>query len=472
VPPENPPKNLPPDPNFYAVCAGAKPNDTLACNAKTLLAIDQARETEPAGPLQFDLAAFLRLNVPRQLFAVANLERVSRGEPPMAALTTQLDEVALLGARASKDPDLTASRLSGGAQVHAWGSNWAGGTESALGADDGWMYDDGFGGPNGDCTSPTGSGCWGHRDNTLGLWQQSTSGCPAAQSQLMMGAAYASTSSQYVTSFAEVFVAACGAKPTDEVFTWAQAQAAIAFRPAPAKEVGIASTPDGKGTFVVSTAGKVSVSGDAHTLGDLTGQALPAPIVAIAVDDANGGYWLVGSNGEVYPFGLAPFYGDLRDSRLAEPIVGIAVDKTTGGYWLVASDGAVFTFHAPYRGGTSKQKLAAPIIGMISDPVTAGYWLVGRTGSVFPFGSAKSWGSETGKHISGVIVAAAGTKDGLGYWLAGSNGAVYHFGDAISKGTEAGKHLPAPVTGLAATPQSTGYWLLGATGAIYPFTAD
>ncbi len=471
VPPDDPPKNLPPKPYFFDICAGKSPNDTVACNAKALQAIDQARGTEPAGPLKFDLAAFLKLSVPQQLFAIANLERVSRGEPPMAALTTQLDQVAHAGASAGKDPDLTASRLSGGAQVHAWGSNWAGGTESALGTDDGWMYDDGYKGPNGDCTSPTGRGCWGHRDNTLGLWQQNTSGCPAAQSQLMMGAAYASTSSHYVTSFAEIFVAACGAKPTDELFTWPQAQAALAFRATPAKKVGIASTPDGKGTFVVSSAGNVSVTGDAHSVGDLTGQSLPAPIAAIAVDDANGGYWLVGSNGEVFPFGPAPFYGDLRSQQLAEPIVAIAVDKATGGYWLVTSDGAVFTFHAQYRGGTSKRKLAAPIIAMISDPIAAGYWLVGSNGDVFPFGSVKSLGSEAGKHVPGSIVAAAVTKDGLGYWLAGSNGAVYHFGDAVAKGTEAGRHLPAPVTGLAASPNSTGYWLVGATGVVYPFTA-
>ncbi len=42
--------------------------------------------------------------------------------------------------------------------------------DTPLGADFAWMYDDGYGGTNRDCTSPTDPGCWGHRDNILGAW--------------------------------------------------------------------------------------------------------------------------------------------------------------------------------------------------------------------------------------------------------------------------------------------------------------
>jgi len=470
-PPNNPPKNLPPIPNFYESCTGGQLDNSARCNSQALKAIDQARGTEPVGPLEFNLAKFLKLSVPEQLFAIADLERVSRGEPPVAALTTQLDNVAQAGANASTDPYLSASTLSGGAQVHAWGSNWAGGTESALGSDDGWMYDDGPGGFNGDCTPTNMSGCWGHRDNILGLYSQdlASGGCSSGQSQLVMGAAYALTSSAYLTSFAEIFVAACGAKPTDEVYTWAQAEAAISVSPATA--VGIASGTNGKGYFVVNSAGKLSVAGDAHSAGDLSDSPLVAPIVAIAVDEAGTGYWLVGANGEVYPFGKAPVHGDLRRDHLTEPVVGIAVDRATGGYWLVTSNGAVFSFDAPYHGGVSTKKLPKPIVAIIADPVAAGYWLVGSDGSVYPFGRVKSWGSEAGKPLPAAIVAAAVTKDGLGYWLAGANGSVFNFGDALFKGSEAGKRLPAPVTAMAALPASTGYWLLGSTGVVYRFDA-
>jgi hypothetical protein len=228
LPPKNPPKNLAPNPYFYRFCAGGALDDTVACNAKVLLAIDHARATEPLGPLRFDLQKFLRLNVADQLFVIANLERVSRGEPPVSALTTQLDRVAKAGAVADRDPELSVSRLSGGAEMFGWGSNWAEGTESALGADDVWMYDDGFGSANFDCRSVHAAGCWGHRDNVLRAWQRYLVGCPAANQRLVMGAGY-SRSSHFGPSFAEIFVVACGPKPTGEVFTWAEAQAAVAI---------------------------------------------------------------------------------------------------------------------------------------------------------------------------------------------------------------------------------------------------
>jgi hypothetical protein len=229
VPPRNPPKNLPPDPNFYSSCAVGALDDTPACNSKVLQAIDRARGTEPVGPLRFDLAKFLKLSVSDQLFVIADLERVSRGEPPMTALTAQLDKAARAGAESDNDPSWSATPLSGGTHVLAWGSNWAGGSESALGADDGWMYDDGFGGHNGNCTSPKAAGCWGHRDNVLGQWQGDLTGCSPADSQLVMGTAYAK-SSRWATSFAEIFVAACGPQPSGEVYTWTEAQAAIGLR--------------------------------------------------------------------------------------------------------------------------------------------------------------------------------------------------------------------------------------------------
>jgi hypothetical protein len=226
VPPRNPPRNILPDPNFYSYCAIGALDNTATCNSKVLQAIDRARGTEPIGPLRFSLAKFLKLSVADQLFVIADLERVSRGEPPMAALTSQLDKSAQVGAEANDDPSFAARRLSGGTQVRAWGSNWAGGSENALGSDDGWMYDDGFGSHNGGCTSPTAAECWGHRDNILRVWPGDLTGCTAADAQLVMGAAYAK-SSKWDTSFAEIFVAACGPRPAGEVYTWAEAQAAI-----------------------------------------------------------------------------------------------------------------------------------------------------------------------------------------------------------------------------------------------------
>ena len=226
VPPRNPPKNLAPSPDFFAFCAPNALDDKVACNLKALQAIDDARASEPFGPLQFGLQKFLRLSVPDQLFAIADLERVSRGEPPMVALTTQLDAVAAAGAEAARDPVASEAALAGGAQVRAWGSNWAEGGESALGADDGWMYDDGYGSSNYDCRSPNAAGCWGHRDNILRPWSSDLAGCASADERLVMGAGFTS-SAKIATSFAEIFVAACGPAPAGAVYTWAEAEAAV-----------------------------------------------------------------------------------------------------------------------------------------------------------------------------------------------------------------------------------------------------
>jgi hypothetical protein len=226
VPPRNPPKNIAPNPDFYAFCVPNSLDLKVACNSKVVQAVDGARATEPLGPLHFSLQKFLRLSVDDQLFAIADLERVSRGEPPMTALTSQLDAVAAAGAVAGRDPVLSTAALSGGALVRAWGSNWAENSESPLGADDGWMYDDGYGSSNYDCRSPNAAGCWGHRDNILQPWSGDLSGCRSADERLVMGAGFAS-SARLPTSFTEIFVASCGPKPAGEVFTWAEAQAEI-----------------------------------------------------------------------------------------------------------------------------------------------------------------------------------------------------------------------------------------------------
>ena len=160
VPPRNPPKNLPPVPNFYAYCTVRALDDTAVCNSKALEAIDR-REGRPIGSLRFSLAKFLKLSVVDQLFTIADLERVC---PRRAAHDGPHSPAGQGGPgrrRQRQRPQLVGQALVRGAQVLAWGSNWAGGSESALGADYGWMYDDGYGGHNGGCESPAAAGCWG-----------------------------------------------------------------------------------------------------------------------------------------------------------------------------------------------------------------------------------------------------------------------------------------------------------------------
>jgi hypothetical protein len=200
-------------------------DDSDTCNGDVVQAIDGARSTlEGLSAVSLNLAAFDAMTVPEQLFVIANIERVDRGITPLVGLTTQLDTVAQQGATADTDPLLSVADLTGGATVIGWGSNWAGGTTNPLGSDYYWMYDDGVGGVNGDCTSAGDPGCWGHRDLILGAFGTASS-CPSGLGQYM-GAGFTSSGS-YGPSFGEIFVGGCGATPSDVVFTWIQAQALL-----------------------------------------------------------------------------------------------------------------------------------------------------------------------------------------------------------------------------------------------------
>lgn len=132
---------------------------TLPCLQEQLAGIDRARASEGVPPMVLP-GWFPKLTVPEQLLVVTDLERQARGLPIFAGLSASLDTMAYKGAVDGTDP-------TGPAQSQ-WGSNWAGGYPTALLANFGWMYDDGLGSGNLDCTAGNTTGCWGHRDNILG----------------------------------------------------------------------------------------------------------------------------------------------------------------------------------------------------------------------------------------------------------------------------------------------------------------
>ena len=99
--------------------------------------------------------------------------------------------------------------------------------------------------------------------------------------------------------------------------------------------VGMASTPDGAGYWLVASDGGVFSYGDAPFLGSLGSLSLNAPIVGIGGARNGDGYRLVGSDGGVFTFGAATYYGSLGGQNITYPIAGIAVDPDGGGYWLL-----------------------------------------------------------------------------------------------------------------------------------------
>jgi hypothetical protein len=103
-----------------------------------------------------------QLSPEQQLFVATNLERTVRGLPALTAMATTLDQAARQGAAQDTDPGPPH-----GFPYSQWASNWAGAVGNPLEAVYFWMYDDGAGSANIDCTPSNDTGCWGHRENIL-----------------------------------------------------------------------------------------------------------------------------------------------------------------------------------------------------------------------------------------------------------------------------------------------------------------
>jgi hypothetical protein len=231
------------------------------------------------------------------------------------------------------------------------------------------------------------------------------------------------------------------------------------------------SAPGPAGTYrLVTSTGKVLSSGDARSLGSLSGARLNgSKVVAIASTPGGKGYWLATAIGGVYAFGDAKLYGSPAHLHLARPIVGMAATPDGKGYWLVASDGGVFNYgDAGYYGSPAHLHLARPIVGMAAAPDGKGYWLVASDGGVFNYGDAGYYGSPAHLHLLAPIVGVAAAPDGKGYWLVGKDGGVFAFGRATYYGSGLGLS-PKPVVALVPTSDGAGYWVVSANGTAAGF---
>jgi hypothetical protein len=150
--------NIAPTPAFAAACYA---ETSPTCNTLALAAINTAHSAEGLPPMALP-ADYNTLTVIDQLLAVTNLERASRHLPAFAGPNPNLDTLALAAAQATTDPT--------GPPDTTWASNWAYGYATPLAADYVWMYDDGIGSSNIDCTPTNQTGCWGHRQNILVTW--------------------------------------------------------------------------------------------------------------------------------------------------------------------------------------------------------------------------------------------------------------------------------------------------------------
>lgn len=516
LPPQNPPKSLPPSQAFLAACDNVS-NDSPTCIAAALTQIDADRAAEGVGPMTLP-TNFTSLTTPEQIYVVANLERVDRGEAPIEGLSNALDSYAQAGANAGTDPSFPP--WAAGA-----GSTWSGGSNIFV-ADQGWMYDDGPGGFNLDCTQTNHTGCWGHRDIMLAAWPspalmgagQTTSGVYGGSvTELYLGDDTHDTADftwADVTSHLPLALsasaldlrAAPGASSSGTLrvsesglgvdVTFALAQSGtpfslsssgcdlvanssctvrVTYRPSsvgatantlmvttPSTTDQVALTGTSGGAWVTDSDGKViglAVTG----YGPHVGRTPATPVVGIAPAPSGQGYWLVTRAGRVFHYGDAGFFGPKANRTAVGDVVGIAATRSGRGYWVATASGRVFHFG-------DAQSFSGPalthVVGIAADPATHGYWLVTSAGRVAGYG-APSFGPRDGRAVGAPIGGIAPTPDGGGYWLVTQGGRVDTFGDAHPYGSVSAVIIGAlTIVGIAATPDGHGYWLLGSDGVV------
>jgi hypothetical protein len=469
LPPDNPPANILPSPNFLApgTCSGGDYDNSATCTNSALAAINNARSIEGLSAMTLP-ANWYSLSPQQQQYVATNLERSVRGLPELSGMVPTLDAVAATGAADAADPDLGTNQY----PFTEWGSNWAGGVGNILEAMYLWMYDDGPGSSNVDCAIAGQQGCWGHRDNIL--MSMRCNPC-------VMGSGFDATGWDGNPSWAEILVDSYGAQNYD--FTMAQVDTSTsapvqpasvdpipAADPPTAPVIGIAPTPDGKGYWMASADGNVYTFGDAQFFGSMYGHTLSSPISAIAATPDGLGYWLVGWDGGIFAFGDAQFFGSMGGHQLSEPVVGITPTSDGQGYWEVATDGGIFAFgDARFYGSMGGHSLNKPVVGITAAPGGNGYWEVASDGGLFAFGDAGFYGSTGGMKLDKPVVSMSATPNGQGYWLVASDGGIFAYGNAGFAGSTGGQNLAAPVVSIATPPTGTGYWLVASDGGVFAY---
>jgi hypothetical protein len=153
----DPSSNFPPGP-MPPTC-NTDPGGAV-CVAAAVQYLDQARANLGQPPYQLP-TTFVALSPDQQALVLSNLDRIQYGLPPIGGLTAGLNQDAAGGVQADNDP------VASDPHIDASTANWAGGYPNLPFAYGVWMYDDGPGSGNLDCTTATPSGCWGHRHDVL-----------------------------------------------------------------------------------------------------------------------------------------------------------------------------------------------------------------------------------------------------------------------------------------------------------------
>lgn len=220
--------------------------------------LDQARTSLGQSPYVLP-ADFDSLTAAQQVFILVNSDRTLYGLSPIPGLTGALNQDAAQGVRTDNDPTPSDSSWT------MYTSNWAGGYENVVLAYEGWMYDDGAGSGNLDCTPTDSSGCWGHRHDIL--WRFDPGG------PLAMGAA-AGTDSTGWSGYSMLLEQGDSSLHPSYTYTWSDAVADGAGGPA-GTDVGGSGSTSGSDTGS-SGSGSHSGSGSSASTGSPADSGTPA----------------------------------------------------------------------------------------------------------------------------------------------------------------------------------------------------
>ncbi|MHB1854131.1 MAG: hypothetical protein ACYCS2_03630, partial [Acidimicrobiales bacterium] len=118
--------------------------------------------------------------------------------------------------------------------------------------------------------------------------------------------------------------------------------------------------------------------GDAAFYGSTGAIHLNQPIVGMASTPDGRGYWLVATDGGMFNFGDAGFYGSTGGTTLPSSIVGMTTAGSGTGYWLLEADGTVHAFGSATAYGSPALSASNPAVGMAHTATYAGYLVATR----------------------------------------------------------------------------------------------
>ena len=210
----------------------------VTCEEQAVNALDVARRRVGLPPYHLP-SNFLTLSPEEQLLVLANSDRAAYKEPTFYGLDTDLSTYATqdLAVAPSSDPGVPGTNpIVDTVPLYYQAEDSAQGYPNVLLAYGSWLYDDGPGSPNVDCTAKNPSGCWTHRDNILRNFRacyhgtlkgnQCVGGTWAYMRDLTFGAATGTNSSGKVATTVIVIGTPIYLPQATYTYTWQQAQAA------------------------------------------------------------------------------------------------------------------------------------------------------------------------------------------------------------------------------------------------------